>query len=220
MGCLSGVLSESLPALPAGEGGYGSGYGIGNGGGYGCCCGKPWGTGSGTLGKKRNRGEWSRGEGLTGFVAFPQNTPIASRASLVAFEAGVGPKWSKRPPRPRTPVLGASRGVSGGFSGRFARSAVNSPRNAVGADRSWWGNPVAGCPPTLWEAVNESGGRERWRSPHWRRTFLNGGGNGGQGSPGWRRGSRKVGAPKAGLPPLGSERRWSRGETDDRVPPG
>ncbi len=81
---------------------------------------KTFGNGIGNAWKKaQSRGAESRGGPSAGFGAFPHNAPIASRAPLVAFEAGVGPKWIRNHPAPERPSWGlpeAFPGVSRGGS--------------------------------------------------------------------------------------------------------
>ena len=99
--------------------------------------------------RERSEKTESRGGPSAGFVAFPQNTPIASRASLVAFEAGVGPKWI----RGTTPTQNAR---PGGFQRRFRGflGAVRPERGELAAERGrsgslMVGEPGGGVPPHL-----------------------------------------------------------------------
>ena len=154
-GCRNGLSfggSLGKPACPACQQarvGTGTDTGSGTEAGTGVVVENLWGTGSGTLGKKRNRGEWSRGEGLRRASwrspKTPQSRlgPLSSRLRRVSVRNG---DKTTPPPNARP----------GGFQRRFRGflGAVRPERGELAAERGrsgplMVGEPGGGVPPHL-----------------------------------------------------------------------
>jgi hypothetical protein len=164
-GCRNGLSfggSLGQPAcLACWQAGVGTGADPGSGteAGTGVVVENLWGTGSGTLGKNGIAGSAWRASWRSPTTPQSRLGPLSSRLRRVSVRNG-----GRDRPAPGRPSWGLSVRLRG-FLG-----AVRPERGELAAERGrsgplMVGEPGGGAPPTLWEAVNESGGGERWRSP-------------------------------------------------------